>query len=580
MTNLATVDGGFNQPQPANHLAAERDVAFLNPLTGLRFFAAFAIMMLHGGMIWQMPAGIASLSLNQGVSFFFVLSGFILTYVYRELRSLKAVFLFYVTRLARIWPVHIAATILLFIVLPATAYVLRSRQGLELAALYVTLTQAWLPIWDSFLQLNGISWTISVEWFFYLLFPLFLLDWRTSEWVKLLVAAVPALLVIAFSNAIHAPQGDWAPGLTEHGLIYIFPPSRLFEFVFGVVCAKTWLSTMADRRPTAVVSFVFELVAVVGVYFALRYCGPTSRTQFVNDIGGSAGAHWLLVNGFTPAFAFLIFVFASSTGPLATFVGSRLLVRLGEISFSLYMVHTIVLDIFERYPRTITALTSYSVFVFWAVSILTAYCMWHFVETPARRAIVRVLRRCSKPTRATGKSSISARSTSLEAIFPTIALVAVVVFFGATLLFPRAEIQEAQSSELDHMSWQPTGRVEFGGKYELLGSNVSVVGAQTWLDVFIRANTSSRLVENLGLHILDANGVIKGSAAFPLDMAQSTVAPGTTWKTRLVLGNGVFIANPSPVAFVVFNASGALALTAGKGDWNNHRYLTTLVRPK
>jgi peptidoglycan/LPS O-acetylase OafA/YrhL len=580
MTNLGTVDVRFNRPQPASHMAAERDVAFLNPLTGLRFFAAFAIMMLHGGMIWQMPAGIAPLSLNQGVSFFFVLSGFILTYVYRELRTLKAVFLFYVTRLARIWPVHIAATILLFIVLPATAYVLRTRQGLELAALYVTLTHAWLPVWDSFLQLNGISWTISVEWFFYLLFPFFLLDWRTSEWVKLLVAAVPALLVIAFSNAIHAPQGDWAPGLTEHGLIYIFPPSRLFEFVFGIVCAKTWLSTMDGRKPTAIVSFVFELVAIIGVYLALRYCGPVSRTQFVNNIGGSAGAHWLLVNGFTPAFAFLIFVFASSTGPLAAFVGSRLLVRLGEISFSLYMVHTIVLDIFERYPRTITALTSYSVFAFWAVSILTAYCMWYFVETPARRAIVRVLRRRSKPTRATGKSPTPTRSASLEAIFPALALVAVIVFFGATLLFPRAEIQEAQSSELDHMSWRPTGRVEFGNKYELLGSNLSVVGAQTWLDVFIRAKTSGRLVENLGIHILDPDGGIKASTAVPLDIAKSGVDAGTTWKTRLVLGNGVFVANPSPIAIVVFDKVGALPLTAGEGDWNNHRYLTTLMRPK
>jgi hypothetical protein len=88
--------------------------------------------------------------------------------------------------------------------------------------------------------------------------------------------------------------------------------------------------------------------------------------------------------------------------------------------------------------------------------------------------------------------------------------------------------------------------VEFGDKHELVGSNLSVVGAQT-----IRAKISSRLVENLGLHILDANGAIKGSAVFPLDMAQSTVAAGTPRKTRLVLGNGVFVANPSPVAFVV-----------------------------
>jgi hypothetical protein len=131
------------------------------------------------------------------------------------------------------------------------------------------------------------------------------------------------------------------------------------------------------------------------------------------------------------------------------------------------------------------------------------------------------------------------------------------------------------------MSWQPTGRVEFGGKYELLGASVSVVGAQTWIDVLVRANKSSRLVENLGIHILDASGGIKASAAAPLDIAESRVDAGTTWKTRLVLGSGVFDVNPSPVAIVVFGeAAGALPLTAGKGDWNNHRYLTSLVRPR
>lgn len=82
----------------------------LPALTGLRFFAAFAIVVLHGMAAWPLPIFVAELALNQGVSFFFVLSGFILTYVYRDLSGKGAVREFYIHRIARIWPVHIAAT--------------------------------------------------------------------------------------------------------------------------------------------------------------------------------------------------------------------------------------------------------------------------------------------------------------------------------------------------------------------------------------------------------------------------------------------------------------------------------------
>ncbi|MFC5423677.1 hypothetical protein ACFPOB_29525 [Bosea eneae] len=52
--------------------------AHLLPLTGLRFFAAAAIVLLHSAETWPIPSALGNLALNQGVSFFFVLSGFIL----------------------------------------------------------------------------------------------------------------------------------------------------------------------------------------------------------------------------------------------------------------------------------------------------------------------------------------------------------------------------------------------------------------------------------------------------------------------------------------------------------------------
>jgi peptidoglycan/LPS O-acetylase OafA/YrhL len=74
----------------------------------MRFFAAAMIVVFHsGGRLTTLFA------LEQGVSFFFVLSGFILTYVYPTLSGGHRLRDFYVARVARIWPAHLATFLLL-----------------------------------------------------------------------------------------------------------------------------------------------------------------------------------------------------------------------------------------------------------------------------------------------------------------------------------------------------------------------------------------------------------------------------------------------------------------------------------
>src|SRR5882762_3313186 len=95
----------------------------LDALTTLRFFAAAMIVVHHSRGNFGIPSDWAvHLPLDQGVSFFFVLSGFILVYVYPRLDTWDARRKFWLARFARIWPAHITAFGLLWLVLREPQY--------------------------------------------------------------------------------------------------------------------------------------------------------------------------------------------------------------------------------------------------------------------------------------------------------------------------------------------------------------------------------------------------------------------------------------------------------------------------
>jgi peptidoglycan/LPS O-acetylase OafA/YrhL len=88
-------------------------------LTSLRFFAAAMIVVFHSVnafRVWDNAK--IPFPLGQGVSFFFVLSGFILTYVYPSVGGGRGIRDFYVARIARIWPAHFVTFLLVLWLIP------------------------------------------------------------------------------------------------------------------------------------------------------------------------------------------------------------------------------------------------------------------------------------------------------------------------------------------------------------------------------------------------------------------------------------------------------------------------------
>ncbi len=179
-----------------------RPKAQLPTLTSLRFFAASLIVAYHSGAIlgtFDISRGIAA---SQGVSFFFVLSGFILAHAYPQLPDRAVILRFYLARFARIWPTH-AVTLLVWVIAIygfSQATILWHHGGLRLVAT-LALVQSWVPIevWDT--SFNGVSWSISTEAFFYLSFPILIRRFE-RRWPIIFLVEAGAVGVALFVSSL------------------------------------------------------------------------------------------------------------------------------------------------------------------------------------------------------------------------------------------------------------------------------------------------------------------------------------------------------------------------------------------
>src|SRR5882762_4875863 len=221
----------------------------LSGLTGIRFYAALPVYLAHVTMIPGME-GLSggSLFFDVGVgsvTFFFVLSGFILTYNYADMFrdgvSGTGYKRFVWDRLTKIYPVHLLT---LLLVLPIAA--LSPHQPLDWRAVpfHLLLLQCfWPSSTPAFAKyLNVPSWSISCEWFFYLLAPVatFFALGNRRRWV-------PVVVVMGYACGLGLFL--WHGQSDEVRLYFVsrFAPSRFVEFLLGVFSARVFLTSSGQK---------------------------------------------------------------------------------------------------------------------------------------------------------------------------------------------------------------------------------------------------------------------------------------------------------------------------------------------
>ncbi|MBK7333842.1 MAG: acyltransferase [Betaproteobacteria bacterium] len=364
----------------------------LDALTPLRFVAAAMIVVGHGATLFGFAPGPAALhAANAGVSFFFVLSGFVLAYNYPALADRGARQRFFAMRFARIWPLHAFTLLAVIVLLPRAAWVVPGVDPWIAGVLSLLLLQAWVPVAGYAGAFNGPAWTLSVDVFFYAMFPLVLARVREAP-ARALTGAL--LLSVAFpmvANALGGARSDipldrWNWYLLDH----FFPPARLVEFVLGMVAATGFVS-MRDRLPRSVsMATLAEAAALAACAGGLAFL---HRVPHAGAWVGPGVGDWLTQVAAAPLFATLLIVLASGRGALSRVLAMRVPVHLGDLGYAVYLMHGLVLHAAVWPSLTASIGGAASLAAFWIALVAVAHLAWRFVELPARRGIVRAFDR-------------------------------------------------------------------------------------------------------------------------------------------------------------------------------------------
>lgn len=361
----------------------------LNSLSGMRFIAAALIAFHHTAWMYPLSKFIDDhVNADLGVTFFFVLSGFILYYTHNDISSKAESFRFITARIARIWPLHIFTMLTVLCIFPSPWGYPGDASGWLKILSNAFLLHAWLPFAKYFFSLNGPSWSISVELFFYALFPFFLYGFKKNWPYKLILSFILGLTVVISIQKMQFPSlqyGDPSMGPNQWASMAL-PLVRLTEFLVGMLACDFWLRIRHSIVFNTASITVLEVIALLLGVFALSEFPRFISLYFGGDVVGP----WMIRTLAAPLFAVIIFIFAYGKGIPSKLIGSKWMVILGEISFSLYMTHEIVARTIANYLPSLLfkdGLVLGPLF-FWIICLSVSFASWKLIEKPCRKFIL------------------------------------------------------------------------------------------------------------------------------------------------------------------------------------------------
>ena len=344
----------------------------IDVLTSLRAFFAFFVFMSHWGMIDNDSfGGHVFYEGYVGVSFFFVLSGFIIAYNYEEKLSTGfSKYNFYIARFARIYPLHVLTCILaaVLFVFPI-AFENFTFVGLintfGKLCLNLFLLHAYVPDSAVYFSYNSTSWSLCCEQLFYALCPIIFTRFKNNG--VLLIATISLIVLMAIGMSI-------TPESRYNDFWYVNPLLRFPEFLVGVLCFHVYKIWRPELPPS--VFSILELLSV-GLFCAFYIFAENVPLTY------RCSLYYMF------PIACLILIFSWQGGVISKFLSYRIFIWLGKISYGFYLFHFLIIklliSITRFYDLQCEPLTE--VVVVFIVTLIISGLSYHWFELPLNKWI-------------------------------------------------------------------------------------------------------------------------------------------------------------------------------------------------
>lgn len=361
----------------------------IESLTFIRFLAAVIVVIFHFGKNTKLAQAASPFIVAgpQMVSLFFVLSGFVMmvAHYHKENETISD---YYLKRIARILPVYLLA-------LALSVYFFHEREKHLGTAIFLNLTflQSWFPPYAS--SLNIPAWSLSVEAFFYLTFPLALFAIKRSNisWVKLAAISIGLYFftqaILSNLLSLQLKNNEFPP---IHDLIYYFPLAHYCSFLLGIAGGLLYVQNSEKFSQKGLVPFILLILTLTANYIALQKPGTIS---YVAGIPFAFGASF-----YSLPFLLFILSLAYAKNFLTKIISLPFLVVLGEASYSLYIlqapVHEFYISQFSGYTEKYLT-SDGDFFLFLAFLSIISIASFYLIEKPAKKIILRLYSKTKKP---------------------------------------------------------------------------------------------------------------------------------------------------------------------------------------
>lgn len=350
----------------------------IKPLTSLRFLFALLVLLSHitylvksnSNLLWNfLNVGVDG---GVGVSFFFILSGFVITMVYGDRIFRKEInkkgFIF--KRIVRVYPLHLITLLFIlpyyFYSLSLNGQVVHVANFVQNLFLNIFLLQSFYPKLEVYFSFNSPAWSISTIMLFYLLFPLIIpiiIKYRKANLWGTGILSLLLLLGMAYLNS----------GLS-HYIFYVNPVVRLLDFFIGVNLFLILKDKKLNVSYPAATLLEFGALFIVLAAILFHHHIPINYRYSIY--------YW-------PSAVILIAIFYFNKGLVSEFLSCRIAFFLGQISFSFYLIHWQIIRYISGVNNRLGLTNNMLVLILLvcAITIICSSLTYRYIEEPIIRKL-------------------------------------------------------------------------------------------------------------------------------------------------------------------------------------------------